>query len=94
MIPVSGGKKQATELNVSVLFSQGYHHFAGFAISDDLLDTYVGPCGGCRQFLCEFNPVLPIYLVRPDKAVEVTSLAKLLPECSPKTMDLAFHNGV
>ncbi len=83
------------ELNVSVLVSQGYRHFAGIAISADLLDTYVGPCGACRQFLCEFNPSLPIYLVRPDEAVEVTSLAKLLPECfSPKTMDLAFHNGV
>ncbi len=77
--------------------NQGYRNFICIAIAADLRETYVGPCGACRQFMCEFNPAIPIYLVRPDDGVEVTSLAKLLPECfSPKTMELTFHksNGV
>ena len=39
------------------------------------------PCGACRQFLAEFSPNLPIYIVdadAPGKIIE-TSLGVLLP---------------
>ena len=51
------------------------------------------PCGACRQFLCEFNPEIPFYLVRKDMKVKETSLAKLLPDSfTPKRLNLHFHN--
>ena len=70
------------------------HEFTSIAVSGDLVETFVTPCGACRQFLCEFNPTIPIYLVKPNRTVQVTSLAKLLPDCfSPKTMKFEFYNG-
>lgn len=48
-----------------------------------------------RQSLAEFNPHLPIYLVRLDGMVKITNLNKLLPEAfSPKNLQLKFYNGV
>ena len=46
--------------------------------------------------MAEFNPEMPIYLVRvADEQVKITSLAELLPDSfSPKTLNLAFHNNV
>ena len=75
--------------------STGVREFDAIAIAAECEETFVGPCGACRQFMCEFNPELPIYLVRPyDMTVQVTSLKQLLPESfSPKTMNFAFHNG-
>ena len=43
--------------------------------------------------MCEFEPSLPIYLVRVDLKVKVTNLGLLLPDCfSPKRMNFEFHN--
>merc|ERR1711863_126275 len=61
--------------------SQGYKEFCAVAIGADLENEFCGPCGACRQFLCEFNPEIPIYLVRHgDHMVQMTSLATLLPD--------------
>jgi cytidine deaminase len=38
--------------------------FSAIAISADLEGDFCGPCGACRQFMCEFNPDLDILLVR------------------------------
>ena len=48
----------------------------------------------CRQTLAEFNPEIPVYLVRLDGAVRITNLNTLLPEAfSPKKLSFKFHNG-
>ena len=48
----------------------------------------------CRQTLAEFNPEIPVYLVRLDGAVRITDLNTLLPEAfSPKKLSFKFHNG-
>merc|ERR1712080_646163 len=60
--------------------STGKHDFTAIAIAADAGDQFVGPCGACRQFMAEFNPDIPIYLVRPDLEVQVTNLNVLLPE--------------
>jgi len=73
--------------------SEGKQDFTCIAISADLKDSFVGPCGACRQFLAEFHPEIPIYLVRLDGKVQVTSLKYLLPDAfSPKKMDFDFHH--
>jgi cytidine deaminase len=66
--------------------SGGRRTFLAVAITADAGEQFVGPCGACRccstsphtehssvrrQFLAEFNPDIPIYLVRPDLAVQV-----------------------
>lgn len=57
-------------------------------------EGFVGPCGMCRQTLAEFNPHIPIYLVRPDGMVKITNLNVQLPEAfSPKNVKLKFYNG-
>ena len=72
---------------------QGHQEYTAIAIAADLTDEFVGPCGACRQFMCEFEPALPIYLVRVDLKVKVTNLGLLLPDCfSPKRMTFEFHN--
>lgn len=75
--------------------SEGLKDFSAVAIAADLEQDFCGPCGACRQFMCEFNPDLTIYLVRQhDKMVQTTSLDKLLPESfTPKRLNLAFHNA-
>eukprot|EP00095_Tigriopus_kingsejongensis_P009579 maker-scaffold1019_size70576-snap-gene-0.15 protein:Tk09579 transcript:maker-scaffold1019_size70576-snap-gene-0.15-mRNA-1 annotation:"cytidine deaminase" len=74
--------------------SQGQSEIEAIAIAAEIPEEYVGPCGACRQFLCEFNPDLPIYLVRPDLKVKMTNLNYLLPDCfSPKKMTFGFYKG-
>ncbi|TRY68667.1 hypothetical protein TCAL_03799 [Tigriopus californicus] len=74
--------------------SQGQQDMKAIAIAADLDEEFVGPCGACRQFMCEFNPDLEIYLVRLDHKVQLVNLNQLLPDCfSPKKMAFGFHNG-
>merc|ERR1712215_20937 len=74
--------------------SNGKHDYLAIAISGEAGEKFVGPCGMCRQTMAEFNPDLPIYLVRPDHEVQVTNLGHLLPDAfTPKRMHLEFHNG-
>jgi len=74
--------------------SQGFKEFSAIAIGADLVDEFCGPCGACRQFMCEFNPEIPIYLIRSkDHIVQITSLATLLPESfTPKRTKFEFYN--
>lgn len=66
--------------------------FTAIAIAADNKKDFVGPCGACRQFMAEFNPDIPIYLVRLDGVVQVTSLSILLPDAfTPKRMNFDFH---
>jgi hypothetical protein len=75
---------------------QGMEEFTAIAISADLEGDFCGPCGACRQFMCEFNPDLDIFLVRiKDLKVQVTNLATLFPDSfTPKRLNLKFYNGV
>ncbi|XP_023344706.1 cytidine deaminase [Eurytemora carolleeae] len=74
--------------------SEGRKEFKGIAIAADIQNEFVGPCGACRQFMAEFNPTLPIFLVRVDRKVKVTDLGVLLPESfTPKNTKFDFYNG-
>jgi len=75
--------------------SEGSTEFTAIAIAADLqTDEFCGPCGACRQFLAEFHPYIPIYLVRvKDNVVQRTTLKDLLPGCfSPRKIYLPFIN--
>ena len=72
--------------------SKGYREFSAVAIATDTKDEFCAPCGSCRQVMCEFNPDVPIYLVRnSDNMVQVTNLDSLLPQCfTPKRRKMEF----
>jgi len=72
--------------------SDGQKEFDRIAIAADLDNEFVGPCGACRQVMAEFNPEIPIYLVRLDYKVQLTDLAYLLPEAfTPVKLNFKFH---
>ena len=57
-------------------------------------ESTINNCNCIRQTLAEFNPHIPIYLVRPDGMVKITNLNVQLPEAfSPKNVKLKFYNG-
>jgi len=70
--------------------SGGQQDFVAIAIAAHAGEQFVGPCGACRQFMAEFNPDIPIYLVRPDLEVQVTNLNVLLPEAFTPRVRLFF----
>ena len=57
--------------------SSGYREFAAIAITSDIKDGFVTPCGDCRQFIIEFGDCLVI-LVNSDKNYKICSILDLL----------------
>uniref|UniRef100_A0A674MQF1 Cytidine deaminase n=1 Tax=Takifugu rubripes TaxID=31033 RepID=A0A674MQF1_TAKRU len=58
---------------------EGYRKFTAIAVSCDIEDSFVGPCGACRQVLMEFGSDWVVYLTKPDGTYRETSLRELLP---------------
>ncbi|XP_076028328.1 cytidine deaminase-like isoform X2 [Oratosquilla oratoria] len=59
---------------------QGHRQFQAVAITADMGETFVGPCGACRQVLAEFGLGLEIYLSKPNLEYMVTTIDALLPD--------------
>ncbi|XP_044040422.1 zgc:103586 isoform X1 [Siniperca chuatsi] len=58
---------------------EGHRQFTAIAVTCDIKDRFVGPCGACRQVLMEFGSDWTIYLTKPDGSYKETSLSELLP---------------
>lgn len=58
---------------------EGHRQFRAIAVTCDIKDRFVGPCGACRQVLLEFGSDWTIYLTKPDGSYKETSLNELLP---------------
>ncbi|XP_060791189.1 zgc:103586 isoform X1 [Neoarius graeffei] len=59
--------------------AEGHRNFTAIAVTCDIEDSFVGPCGACRQVLMEFGTEWDIYLTKPDGSYKKTSLRELLP---------------
>ncbi|KAK3568057.1 hypothetical protein QTP86_029258 [Hemibagrus guttatus] len=59
--------------------AEGHRSFTAIAVTCDIKDSFVGPCGACRQVLMEFGSEWDIYLTKPDGSYKKTSLRELLP---------------
>ncbi|XP_073668189.1 active breakpoint cluster region-related protein isoform X2 [Paramisgurnus dabryanus] len=59
--------------------AEGYRRFTAIAVTCDINDSFVGPCGACRQVLMEFGTEWDVYLTKPDGSYKKTSLRELLP---------------
>ena len=69
--------------------SDGYKSFQAVVVSSDVENTFLYPCGACRQFMSEFGDV-DVICVRNDNSYQEVTLAKLLPKAFEKT---TFKNG-
>ncbi|KAJ9086451.1 hypothetical protein DSO57_1003788 [Entomophthora muscae] len=66
--------------------SEGDKSFLAIAVATDD-DCFASPCGMCRQFMNEFSPSLPVYLVNPNGNYQITNLEELLPQAfGPKNL--------
>ncbi|CDQ62250.1 unnamed protein product [Oncorhynchus mykiss] len=59
--------------------AEGHRKFSAIAVTCDIKDSFVGPCGACRQVLIEFGTDWVVYLTKPDGSYKETSLKELLP---------------
>ncbi|KAJ8281961.1 hypothetical protein COCON_G00044800 [Conger conger] len=59
--------------------AEGHRQFTAIAVTCDIKDSFVGPCGACRQVLMEFGSNWDVYLTKPDGSYKKTSLQELLP---------------
>lgn len=60
--------------------SEGHRKFRAMALSSDLAESHVTPCGACRQFLAEFGRDWPIILTKPDRSYIIRKVGDLLPD--------------
>ncbi|XP_037615189.1 zgc:103586 [Sebastes umbrosus] len=58
---------------------EGHRQFTAIAVTCDIKDHFVAPCGACRQVLLEFGSDWIVYLIKPDGSFRETSLSELLP---------------
>ncbi|XP_063410245.1 cytidine deaminase-like [Mytilus edulis] len=59
--------------------SEGYRKFKAIAISSDLKNSHIVPCGACRQFLVEFGTDWDVYMTKPDLSYKMMKTGELLP---------------
>ncbi|KAK3547037.1 hypothetical protein QTP86_009243 [Hemibagrus guttatus] len=59
--------------------SEGHQEFKAIAISSDMVDNFISPCGGCRQFMGEFGLQWEVYLSKPDGSFIKNTVEELLP---------------
>ncbi|XP_054603716.1 cytidine deaminase isoform X1 [Nothobranchius furzeri] len=64
--------------------AEGHRQFTAIAVTCDVKESFVGPCGACRQVLMEFlSPQFgsdwTVYLTKLDGSYKETHLSELLP---------------
>ncbi|XP_060565274.1 cytidine deaminase-like [Ruditapes philippinarum] len=46
--------------------SQGHRKFLAIAVASDMLNSFITPCGACRQFMIEFGSNWDVFMTKPD----------------------------
>ncbi|XP_043080255.1 cytidine deaminase-like [Puntigrus tetrazona] len=64
---------------ISKAVSEGYTGFKAIAIASDLKDSFISPCGACRQFMREFGSQWEVYMSKSDGSHELMTVEELLP---------------
>jgi len=83
----------AEKCAIVAAIARGYRTFKAIAITGDLTDTPIVPCGGCRQFMAEFGQDWLVYMTRSDKSYEVVTVKQLLPLFELKTQARMRNGG-
>ncbi|XP_060750074.1 cytidine deaminase a [Tachysurus vachellii] len=69
----------AERVAISKAVSEGHREFKAIAIASDMVDNFISPCGGCRQFMREFGLQWEVYLSKPDGSFIKSTVEALLP---------------
>ena len=78
----------AERVAITKAISEGQRKFAAISIAADVKESFIGPCGACRQFLAEFGNQWDVYMVKPDKTWKLMKVKDLLPMgFSPSSLD-------
>ncbi|XP_042366172.1 cytidine deaminase-like [Plectropomus leopardus] len=67
---------ERTAINKAV--SEGYKTFKAIAVSSDLEDRVIPPCGACRQVIREFGD-MPVFMTKVDGSYTMMTMEELLP---------------
>ncbi|XP_074074337.1 cytidine deaminase [Macrotis lagotis] len=59
--------------------SEGYKEFRAIAITSNLKNDFISPCGACRQVMREFGKYWHVYMTKADGTYEVKTVHELLP---------------
>uniref|UniRef100_A0A8C4NF82 Cytidine deaminase n=1 Tax=Eptatretus burgeri TaxID=7764 RepID=A0A8C4NF82_EPTBU len=69
----------AERVAVNKAVSEGYRNFKAIAVCSEVVDTYITPCGGCRQVLLEFGQTWIVLMSKPDLSYEKRTVVDLIP---------------
>lgn len=64
---------------ICAAIARGYRKFSAIVISSDLKDSFISPCGNCRQTMIEFGSHLPVYMTKPDRSYILRTIGELVP---------------
>uniref|UniRef100_A0A671UW93 Cytidine deaminase n=1 Tax=Sparus aurata TaxID=8175 RepID=A0A671UW93_SPAAU len=67
---------ERTAINKAV--SEGHRKLKAIAVSSDLEDRVIPPCGACRQVIREFGDI-PVFMTKVDGSYTMMTLEELLP---------------
>ncbi|KAK0067427.1 cytidine deaminase [Biomphalaria pfeifferi] len=72
--------------------SEGHTRFKAIAVASNMPDTYISPCGACRQFLLEFGKDYDVYMTKPDLTFIRSSPIELMPHGFTPLDLMSFEN--
>ena len=64
---------------IAAAVSRGFRKFKAIAVTSDIIEKAITPCGACRQVMAEFGTDYDVYMVKPDSTYTKVSVADLLP---------------
>ena len=59
--------------------SRGFRKFKAIAVTSDMVEKPISPCGACRQVMAEFGTDYDVYMVKPDSSYIKVTVQDLLP---------------
>lgn len=82
----------AEKTAIGCAVTKGHRKFKAVCVSSDMADTYIAPCGSCRQVLAEFGLEFPVLMTKPDRSYIVKTVRELLPESFTKDSFTNFQD--
>uniref|UniRef100_A0A2C9LBT4 CMP/dCMP-type deaminase domain-containing protein n=1 Tax=Biomphalaria glabrata TaxID=6526 RepID=A0A2C9LBT4_BIOGL len=67
------------QVGAAVLTEDGKVFTGNIKHNYNMPDTYIPPCGACRQFLLEFGKDYDVYMTKPDHTFIKSSPGELMP---------------
>lgn len=84
----------AEKTAIGCAVTRGYTKFKAVFVSSNMADTFIAPCGSCRQVLAEFGLDYPVYLTKPDRSYIVKTVRELLPNAFGKDSLTHFQDKI